>query len=124
MTAGALISMGLLGPIGPAMLTSVMLVAIETVHRPKGYFVSEGGYEMNVMYLALALLLATHGYGSLSLDHVAGISSKVRPLFGWLAIGGAVATSIAMLAQREFEAPARETTRGEVLSREEAGRPI
>src|SRR5579872_1573923 len=121
MTAGALIAAGAFGPVGPAMLTSVMLVAIETVHRPKGYWATGGGYEMNTMYLAIALLLATEGYGSFSLDHALGIAPKMRSLFGWIAIGGAVAASIVMLAQREFDMPAK-SERGELPS-EQAGRP-
>jgi putative oxidoreductase len=123
MAAGALIVSGAFGPIGPAMLTSVMLVAIETVHRPKGYFVTEGGYEMNVMYLAIALLLATQGYGSFSLDQLLGISTKTRPVFGWIAMIGGIAAAIGMLAQRKTESPAQGATRGEMPAREEAGRP-
>jgi putative oxidoreductase len=122
LTSGALIMSGALGPIGPAMLTTVMLVAIETVHRPKGYWASGGGYEMNVMYLSIALLLATHGYGTLSLDHLAGIESKKRPLFGWLAIAGGVAASVAMLAQRESQTQAQSSSNG-VASAERAGSP-
>jgi putative oxidoreductase len=120
--SGALIVTGALGPVGPAMLASVMLVAIETVHRPKGYWAAGGGYEMNVMYLMIALLLATEGYGSFSLDAIAGIASKTRPMFGWLAIGGAIAASVAMLSQRVTGSESR-TTRDEMPSREEAGRP-
>ena len=103
--SGSLIALGFGGPIGPALLTSVMLVAIETVHRPKGYWNTGGGYEMNVMILALAALLANNGYGSLSLDHVIGAASKMRPLYAWLAIGGAVAGAIGVLAQREYDQP-------------------
>lgn len=105
MTSGALISLGLGGPVGPAMLTSIMLVAIETVHRPKGYWAANGGYEMNVMYLAVALLLANHGYGSLSLDEAIGISAKNRPLFAWLALGGAIGAAAATLSQRQLDTP-------------------
>ncbi len=76
LTAGTLISIGAFGPIGPALLVSVMLVAIETVHRAKGYWNSGGGYEMNVMYLALALVLANEGYGSFSFDGLTGLGQK------------------------------------------------
>lgn len=112
LTAGSLIALGLGGPIGPAMLTSVMLVAVETVHRPKGYFNTGGGYELNVMYLALAVLLANHGYGSLSLDELIGVSTKMRPLYAWLAIGGAIGAAIGILAQRQMDKPA---TMGETI---------
>lgn len=112
-TSGVLIAAGALGPVGPAMLTAIMLVAIETVHRPKGYWAGGGGYEMNVMYLAVALLLANHGYGSLSIDELTGIGKRMRPSFAWLAIGAAVAGAIGTLAQRVAEQPA---TTGETVS--------
>lgn len=102
LTAGTLIGLGALGPVGPALLTAVMLVAIETVHRPKGYWATGGGYEMNVMYMAAALLLANHGYGSLSIDELAGLNKKMRPSYAWLAYAAAAAGAIVLLAQRDF----------------------
>lgn len=120
LASGVLIGLGALGPIGPAMLTSVMLVAIETVHRPKGYWQSKGGYEMNVMYLSTALLLANHGYGSLSFDELVGLNRKLRPSFAWLAIAGGVTAAIGLLAQRETEPP---STRGEMPAQEKTQSP-
>lgn len=105
MASGALIALGLGGPIGPAMLTSVMLVAIETVHRPKGYWNMGGGYEMNVMILMLALLLANNGYGSLSIDRAIGVSKKMHSAYAWLAIAGGIGAAIGILSQREFDQP-------------------
>ncbi|HEY9181279.1 MAG TPA: DoxX family protein [Candidatus Baltobacteraceae bacterium] len=113
MTSGALIALGALGPVGPAILASVMLVAIETVHRPKGYWASSGGYEMNVMYLAVALLLANHGYGSLSIDELTGLGGKMRPLYAWLAFGAAAVGAYGMLSQRVTDPI---TTIGETIS--------
>lgn len=106
MASGGLIALGLGGPIGPAMLTSIMLVAIETVHRKKGFWNSGGGYEMNVMILMLAMLLANNGYGSLSLDNVIGVSKKLHAGFAWLAIAGGIAAAMGILSQREFDQPA------------------
>jgi putative oxidoreductase len=117
LTSGSLIALGALGPFGPAVLTSVMLVAIETVHRPKGYWASGGGYEMNVMYLALALLLANEGYGSLSFDELVGISKRMRPSYAWLALAGGVAGAIATLMQRDFS---DQMTHGEIPAQEKA----
>lgn len=113
MTSGALIALGALGPVGPAILTAVMLVAIETVHRPKGYFATGGGYELNVMYMAVALVLANNGYGSLSIDEMTGLAKRMRPSFAWLALGAAVAGAVATLSQRQFDQPA---TTGETIS--------
>jgi putative oxidoreductase len=100
--SGTLISLGALGPIGPAMLLSVMITAIETVHRPKGYWNTNGGYEMNTMIILLALLLATEGYGSFSFDAALGIHEKTGATFGWLALAGGVGTAIALLQQRQL----------------------
>lgn len=113
LASGALIAAGFLGPVGPAILTSVMIVATETVHRPKGYFNSKGGYELNAMYLALAAILANVGYGSLSLDEAIGLAKRTRPAHAWLALAGGTAAAIAILARRQLE---QQTTHGETAA--------
>lgn len=105
MTSGGLIALGALGPIGPAILVSVMLVAIETVHRPKGFWNTAGGYEMNIMLILLALLLATEDYGSLSFDAALGLRGKIGATFAWLTLAGGAAAAIALLNQRTIAAP-------------------
>jgi putative oxidoreductase len=100
MASGALIALGALGPVGPAMLVSVMVSAIETVHRPKGYWNTEGGFEMNVMYMLVALLLATEGYGSFSVDALLGIHERTGPMLGWLGLAGGATAALFMLSQR------------------------
>jgi putative oxidoreductase len=100
LTSGTLIALGALGPIGPAMLVAVMVAAVELVHRPKGYFQTKGGYELNTMYVMLALLLATHGYGKYSVDGLLGIHERTGPTLGWLMLAGGVAAAIGMLGQR------------------------
>ena len=100
MTSGALIVLGALGPVGPATLISVMLAAIELVHRPKGYFNEKGGFEMNTMYIALAILLANEGYGSFSVDALLGLHKKTRPTLSWAILVGGVASAMFMLKQR------------------------
>lgn len=102
LTAGTLIALGALGPVGPAMVVSVMLTAIETVHRPKGFWNTGGGYEMNVMFILLALLLATEGYGSFSLDAALGLHRKTGATLGWLGLAGGVAAAYGFLQQREI----------------------
>jgi putative oxidoreductase len=101
MASGGLIAIGALGPIGPAMLLSVMLSAVHLVHWPKGYFNDKGGFEMNTMYVMLALLLATEGYGSYSFDAAVGLHEKTGPTIAWLAFAGGVAGALMMLQQRE-----------------------
>src|SRR5512138_2995266 len=43
--SGVLLALGLLTPLAAVLLISVMVVAIATVHAPKGPWVTEGGYE-------------------------------------------------------------------------------
>lgn len=117
--SGALIALGALGPIGPALLTSVMLVAIETVHRKKGYWNTEGGFEMNTMYITIALLLANVGYGSLSFDEVTGLGERMRPMHGWFALAASVAGAVAILGQRE-SGQQPQSSRGETQPSEQA----
>src|SRR2546430_10991437 len=44
-TSGLLVAFGLLGPVGPALMTSVMIVAMITVHWEHGLFASSNGVE-------------------------------------------------------------------------------
>ena len=72
---GLLLILGLLTPLGAAALIGVMTVAILTVHAPKGWQATEGGYEYNVVLVAVAFALAAAGPGAWSLDHAFGLDS-------------------------------------------------
>src|SRR5579864_1905148 len=65
---GLLLALGLLSPLGSLALIGAMLVAIATVHLPKGFWVSKGGYEFNLSLIAGATALAFTGPGAYSLD--------------------------------------------------------
>ncbi|MBV9647886.1 MAG: DoxX family membrane protein [Candidatus Eremiobacteraeota bacterium] len=69
---GLLIVLGVGGPVGPALVVMVMIAAILAVHLPKGFWNSNGGYEVNSMYVALALALAFVGFGAYSVDRALG----------------------------------------------------
>ena len=73
---GALVATGLLTPLGSTALIGVMSQAIESVHKEKGFFVTEGGYEYNLAIIAAALAIADHGPGPISLDSALGIEKK------------------------------------------------
>jgi putative oxidoreductase len=70
---GLLVALGLLGPVGPALMISVMLVAILVVHRRNGFFVASNGIEHPLLYGAGALALAFTGFGQYSLDAALGL---------------------------------------------------
>ncbi|HET7041369.1 MAG TPA: DoxX family protein, partial [Gemmatimonadales bacterium] len=55
---GLLVAVGLLGPVGPAIITAVMVVAIVTAHWKNGFFVTAGGYETALMYIVGASAIA------------------------------------------------------------------
>jgi putative oxidoreductase len=78
-TSGLLIAAGLLGPIGPALLISVMVVAIATVHISHGLFAQTNGIEVPLLYITAASGLAFTGYGAYSLDAAFGLASIWTP---------------------------------------------
>jgi putative oxidoreductase len=69
---GTLLLLGLETPLAAAMLTATMLTAIRTVHAKNGPWASNGGYEYNVVLIAIAIALAEIGPGPLSLDALRG----------------------------------------------------
>jgi putative oxidoreductase len=71
---GVLLALGLFTPIGAAMVIAVMVTAIITVHGTKGFFTQDGGYEFNLLLIAVAFALAGVGPGAWSLDNAIDIS--------------------------------------------------
>jgi putative oxidoreductase len=55
---GALLASGLANPLAASVLTATMLTAIRRVHAKNGPWVTNGGYEYNVVLIAAALALA------------------------------------------------------------------
>ncbi|HEV7178300.1 MAG TPA: DoxX family protein [Candidatus Baltobacteraceae bacterium] len=104
-TAGGLIGAGALGPVGPAILVSVMTVAVSTIHFRNGYFATNNGFELNTMYGIAALLLAVSGNGGLSVDELIGLRKKTSPLLGALAIVGGLGGAAFMLSRRTQQPP-------------------
>ncbi len=65
---GLALLLGLLVRPAAALLASVMVVAILSVHIDKGFFMASGGYEFALALLAAALALLIGGAGRLSVD--------------------------------------------------------
>jgi putative oxidoreductase len=70
---GLLIALGLVTPFAAAALIAVMTAAVLTVHLPKGFFNSNGGYEYNLVLVATLFALAAVGAGEWSLDNALGL---------------------------------------------------
>jgi len=102
---GVLLALGLLTPLGAALVASVMLVATITVHFKNGFFAGGGGYEYNLVLAAAAVSLAFSGPGVLSIDALLGYSSG-GTLWGMGAIVVAVVGALVQLAQRHPSATA------------------
>jgi len=86
---GLLVAIGFLGPIGPALVLSVMIVAIFTVHVHNGLFATANGIEVPLLYSAAVVGLAFTNYGGYSLDSALGIGQYWSPalVLGALAVG-------------------------------------
>jgi putative oxidoreductase len=67
-TGGALIASGLATPVRASLLSGVMSVAIDKVHKDNGVGVTGGGYEYNVVMMASAFAITAAGPGRWSLD--------------------------------------------------------
>jgi len=100
LTGGILIALGLFGPVGPMFMVSVMVVAILTVHVPKGFFISDGGMELNLAYIAIAIALALVGPGAYSLDAALGIGAIWTPALSWSVLGLGVLGALGNVALR------------------------
>ena len=102
---GLAFAAGLLTPLAALGIVVVMLTAIALVHWSKGFFSGAGGYEFNLVLLAVALSVAGTGPGRFSLDHAIGWDDNISG--GWWMLGVAVAAvaltalSLTVLRRRE-----------------------
>ena len=88
-TSGVLVTLGFLGPAGPALMISVMVVAALSVHWQHGIFAQNNGIEVPLLYAVSAAALALTGYGAHSFDSAFGLTPLWTPAVTWgvLAIG-------------------------------------
>ncbi len=100
LAAGLLVAFGLLGPIGPALFVSVMIVAAVTVHWQHGLFAQNNGIEMPLLYGVAGAALALTGPGAYSLDAGLGLTALATPLVAWAALALGVLGGVANLAIR------------------------
>jgi putative oxidoreductase len=104
---GLLMALGLLGPLGPIGVATAMLTAIVVAHWSKGPFAMEGGYELPLTNLIVAVAVALAGPGAYALDSVFGIA--VPGAYGEVVALLAVIGVIVSLATRHIPAPQPQT---------------
>jgi putative oxidoreductase len=97
---GLLLALGLFGPVGPALIISVMVVAIATVHWQHGLFAQTNGIEVPVLYAVAAAALALTGPGALSLDAALGFAPLWTPGVSLAFLAAGVIGGLANLALR------------------------
>jgi putative oxidoreductase len=100
---GLLLALGLLVPLAAAVLIATMVTASLTAHRGKGVWNQNGGWELPLVFAAIAFALAGAGAGDISLDNalgldVAGTGWALGALAAGL-VGGLGAVASGRLAQ-------------------------
>jgi putative oxidoreductase len=103
---GLLVVLGLFGPVGPALMLSVMIVAALSVHWSHGLFATSNGIEVTLLYATGALSLALTGPGRYSLDALAGLTAYWTPAVTALVLAAGILGGVANLALRRPAPPA------------------
>lgn len=108
--AGLLFALGFLTPFAAVAIASVMVVAVGTVHWKNGLWVTNGGYEFNLVLWTVAIAVAASGPGRFSLDSAFGWVDNLAGV--WWGVGVLAASllgGLLVLAMREKQLPAEDT---------------
>jgi putative oxidoreductase len=97
LAGGLLFAAGLLTPLAATLIITVMGAAIFSVHWRSGLWVIDGGYEYNLVLIAIAFAVTATGPGERSLDDVLGLDLAG---LGWAlaALGAGLAGALAARA--------------------------
>jgi putative oxidoreductase len=106
---GALLVLGAATPLAAAMLTGVMATAIDRVHRERGPWATEGGYEYNLVLIGAVNSLVEAGPGTPSVDGALGIR-WCGPLWALASLGGGLAGAALVKQLADHGQPQAEQT--------------
>jgi putative oxidoreductase len=98
---GWLFALGLFGPVGPALILAVMLVASISVHWRNGLFAATNGVEVPLLFATGVVGVALIGFGTFSLDAVLGLATVWTPALIGLALAVGVIGGLANLLLRK-----------------------
>jgi putative oxidoreductase len=102
---GVLVALGLLGPVGPALMVAVMIVAAVSVHWHNGLFAMSNGIELPLLYASGAAALALTGPGAYSVDALLGLGSVWTPALIWSVLALAAVGALVNLGLRRPAQP-------------------
>jgi putative oxidoreductase len=95
---GLLIALGLVTPVGAALITAVMVTAVITVHFKNGVWNQDGGFEFHLVLVAAVFALSAIGPGEWSLDNAFNIDMASN---GWafVALAAGIIGGVAAVLQ-------------------------
>jgi putative oxidoreductase len=88
-----MMTLGLLTGLAATAFVGMMVVAMRTDHRGKGYFVFRGGWEYTLLVAMVSVSVAAMGPGKWSLDRVWGLRLDGT---GWAVISAVVGCALAL----------------------------
>jgi putative oxidoreductase len=92
---GAMLALGAATPLAAASLIGTMVTAIRTVHGKNGVWVSNRGYEYNLVLIAALMAIVDGGPGPISVDKLRGNGARGWPaMLGALGLGAAASTIV------------------------------
>ena len=94
---GALLAAGAATPVAATLLSGTMITAISTVHAPKGPWATNGGYEYNLVLMAIVFAVTDVGPGHWSVDASRGRARWGAP-WALAQLGAGLAGSLATVA--------------------------
>jgi putative oxidoreductase len=98
-TGGVLTALGLLFPVGPIVAIAPMMVAWRKVHWNKPIWVTQGGAELPLTNITIALAVWMAGPGPISLDRLLGIRT---PWWMTLLVVVGTATGIGLALEEDI----------------------